>query len=176
MTLHSRSRWWHPVSRSIASTRGGTWMNRHSLPRLDRLVMRLSGGRTSVTTLMSGLPLISVTTTGARSGKQRTTPLIAIPDGRKLALIATNWGQKRNPAWYYNLRANPQATVAIEGKTLTYRAREATPKEHEKYWRWAVRMYPGYANYKEWCGGRAIPILVLSPEELAAGDHVRGQE
>lgn len=165
MSLHIRSRWWHPVSKSIASTRFGTWMNRHTLPQLDRMIMRVSGGRTNAARLIAGLPVILLTTTGAKSGKQRRCPLVAIPDGRKIALIATNWGQKRNPAWYYNLRANPQASVTVEGETLAYTAREATPKEHEKYWRWAVRLYPGYANYKEWCGGREIPIMVLSPME-----------
>ena len=46
-----------------------------------------------------------------------------------------------------------------------YAAREATPKEYDKYWRWAVRLYPGYEHYKEWCGGRTIPIMVLTPSE-----------
>jgi deazaflavin-dependent oxidoreductase (nitroreductase family) len=165
MSLHIRSRWWHPMIKSIASTRVGTWLNRYALPPLDRMMMRLSGGRTNATGLVAGLPVIMLTTTGAKSGKQRTTPLIALPDGRKLALIATNWGQKRNPAWYHNLRANPQASVTVGGETKFYVAREATPKEYDKYWRWAVRVYPGYENYKEWCGDREIPILVLSPAE-----------
>lgn len=150
------------MTKSVASTRFGTWLNRHALPSLDRLVMRASGGKTNATALLTGLPVILLTTTGAKSGKPRTTPLIAIPDGRRLALIATNWGQKRNPAWVYNLRAHPHATVTHDGKTLAVVARDATPKEYEKYWRWAVRLYPGYENYLEWSEGRSIPILVLT--------------
>lgn len=169
--LQVKSRWWHPLARSIASSRFGTWINRHMLPSLDRLAMRVSGGRVNATSLVAGLPVIVLTTTGAKSGKERKSPLIAIPDGRKLALIASNWGQKRNPAWYYNLRAHPQASVTVGGETQAYVARAATPKEYDKYWRWAVRLYPGYENYKEWSGDREIPIMILSPVEPARTDN-----
>jgi deazaflavin-dependent oxidoreductase (nitroreductase family) len=165
MTLHLKSRWWHPMAKSVASTRFGTWMNRYTMPSLDRLVMRASGGKTNATALMAGLPVILLHTTGAKSGKARTTPLIALPDGRKLALIATNWGQKRNPAWVYNLRAHPDASVTYDGETYPVSARDATQKEHVKYWRWATRLYPGYENYLEWSDGRRIPIMVLTLQD-----------
>lgn len=170
MSLNVKSRWWHPATKSIAATRFGTWMNRHTLPPLDRLVMRASGGKTNVTALIAGLPVILLTSTGAKSGKLRTTPLIAIPDGRKLALIGTNWGQARNPAWVYNLRAHPNATVTYGGRTHAVVAREATPKEHDKYWRWAARLYPGYSNYLEWSEGRPIPIMVLTLQGESAAE------
>ena len=175
MTLHVKTRWWHSTAKAIASTRMGTWMNRHTLPALDRLIMRVSGGKTNATALIAGLPVVTLHTTGAKSGKPRTTPLVAIPDGRKLALIATNWGQKRNPAWFYNLRAHPDATVTYGGKTHSVVAREATPKEREKYWRWAVRLYPGYENYLDWSEGRPIPIMVLTlQEQMASADDGGG--
>ena len=168
MSLHTKPRWWHPMLKSVASTRVGTWINRYVLPPVDRLVMRATGGRINLAGLATGLPVIVLTTTGAKSGKQRTTPLIAIPDGRKLALIATNWGQKRNPSWYYNLRAHPQAFVTVEGQTRAYTAREASPKEYDKYWRLAVHLYAGYENYQVWSGDRKIHIMVLSPVDVTA--------
>jgi deazaflavin-dependent oxidoreductase (nitroreductase family) len=172
MTVNGRPRWWHPVARSYASSRFATFVNRYALPPIDRMVMRLSGGATSLSALSTGLPVIVLTTTGARSGKKRTTPLVAMPDGRKLVLIASNWGQERNPAWYYNLRANPCASVEIAGQSRTYVSREATPKEYDKLWRRASRFYPVYEKYKEWSQGRHIPIVVLTPqEERPAGEH-----
>ena len=165
MSLDTRSSWWDKIANSIASTRFGTWVNRNTLPHLDRMTMRASGGRISGTTLIAGLPVFQLTTTGAKSGQQRTSSLIGIPDGREIVVIASNWGQKRNPAWYYNLRANPQADVTVDGETRAFTAREATPEEYEKYWDQAVDLYSGYANYKEWCGDRKIPIMVLSPME-----------
>ena len=167
MTIEIKRRWWHSLLRSYGATRVGTRINRTLLLRLDRLVIQLSGGRATATAWVAGLPMIMLTTTGAKSGKARTTPLIGIPDGRKIIVIASNWGQKKHPAWYINLRAHPEAEVTVKGETRPYMAREATPKERERYWRRAVQLYPGYASYKEWCGDRVIPIMVLSPSQEA---------
>jgi len=167
MTIQIKPHWWQPALRSFGGTRVGTRINRTLLPRLDRLVLRLSGGRNTATAWIAGLPMIMLTTTGAKSGKARTTPLIGIPDGRKIVLIASNWGQKKHPAWYFNLRAHPEVQVTVKGEMRPYSAREATPKERERYWRRAIQLYPGYASYREWCGDRVIPIMVLSPSQDA---------
>ena len=73
---------------------------------------------------MAGLPIVAVTTIGAKSGQPRSFPPVAIPDGGNVILIASNFGQHNHPAWYYNLRAHPEVQLTYEGKTVTYLARE----------------------------------------------------
>src|SRR5829696_4315935 len=88
-----------------------------TLHHLDRLVFRLTKERHTFSTLASGLPVVMLTTTGAKSGKQRTSPVLGIPDGERIALVASNWGQHRHPGWYHNLRANPRASISVGGVT-----------------------------------------------------------
>jgi hypothetical protein len=96
----------------IASVAPVAWLLARTLRHLDRAAANLSGGRTTATSLLTGLPVIYLTTTGAKSGQPRTTPLICGVDGDRLILFATNFGGQKNPAWSFNLRANPVATVA----------------------------------------------------------------
>ena len=131
---------------------------------IDRPFLRASKGRTSVASFFTGLPTVMCTTTGAKSGQPRAIPLIAIPDGEKIFLIASNWGGKKFPAWYHNLRVNPRAQITYGGETRTFVAREAVGQAYETYWQRAVDLYKGYASYKTRTGGRPIPIMVLEPE------------
>jgi deazaflavin-dependent oxidoreductase (nitroreductase family) len=102
--------------------------------------------------------------TGAKTGAKRSLPLVCLHDGELRILIASNLGSQSNPAWYYNLVANPQVLVSEKNKHSGYTARHAAPDEREKYWKEALQLYPGYANYQERAGGRIIPILVLEPD------------
>lgn len=145
----------------LASLGPVAWLLARALRHLDRSVMLISGGRTTATSLLSGLPVIYLTTTGARSGQPRTTPLICGVDGDRLILFATNFGGRKNPAWSYNLRVHPVATVAYQGKSAVYRSREATPEERIRYWRMADRLYVGYTAYRQRAAHREIPIFVL---------------
>jgi deazaflavin-dependent oxidoreductase (nitroreductase family) len=134
---------------------------------LDRGALRLSGGRWTVSGLLTGLPVVMLTTMGARSGQPRSVPLLYIRDAAQpevFALIATRWGQGGAPAWYYNLKANPRATGVIDGVRGTYVAREATGAEYDRYWRLGAETYIGYPRYKARLGERHIPIMVLAPE------------
>lgn len=140
-----------PVSAVLART----------LHHLDGPVLRWSDGRFSAASLVAGLPIISLTTTGAKSGQARTVPLIAIPDGQRLILVASNWGRPKHPAWYHNLRANPTATATVGGQTAVWIARELGGAEREAAWQRAVALYPGYAEYARRNGGRVIPVLAL---------------
>lgn len=133
------------------------------LHHADALLLRLSGGKMTFAQL-SGLPIIELTTTGAKTGKKRTLPLTGLPDGKKYALIASNFGQKNNPAWYYNLKANPECTVKKDGQVGTYIAREADPQENKHYYDMAISYYIGYAAYKQWAPHREIPVMVLEPK------------
>ena len=141
---------WKPIS----------WLMARLLHHADTLLLRVSGGKWTFAQL-SGLPIIELTTTGAKTGKQRTIPIAAFPDGKKLALIASNFGQKNNPAWYYNLKTNPECVVKKDGQVGTYIAREAAGQEYDQYYDMAVSYYIGYAAYKQRAGNRKIPVMVL---------------
>ncbi|MFN2143743.1 MAG: nitroreductase family deazaflavin-dependent oxidoreductase, partial [Anaerolineales bacterium] len=96
-------------------------------------------------------------------GLPRTTPLVALAEGEKIILIASYFGSTRHPAWYYNLRANPEVSVSHKGQTGQYRARLAVGEEREGYWEMAASLYPGYTLYKQKAGDRQIPVVVLEP-------------
>lgn len=85
--------------RSAAATRPVATSLARALPTLDRAVGRLTGGRTTACALLSGLPVVVLTTTGRRSGERRSTQLIGVPVGDTLALLGTNFGRSRTPAW-----------------------------------------------------------------------------
>jgi deazaflavin-dependent oxidoreductase (nitroreductase family) len=104
-----------------------------------------------------------LTTTGARTGQQRTWPVIAVPDGDNLVVIASNRGQRHHPAWYHNLRAHPRATVTVGGVPRPVQAHEAIGNERERLWRRDLEVYPGRAAYERRAANRRIPVVVLAP-------------
>ena len=130
---------------------------------LDRLAFKLTKGRYSVSEILSGVPVIQLTTSGAKTREARTMPLVSMFDGDKIALIASNFGQKRNPGWYYNLKANPECEVQFHGSSSKYIARETAGEEREKYWQLAVSYYKGYELYKIRAAHRQIPVMILVP-------------
>src|SRR5512143_1567978 len=148
----------------IPRSKPGSWFFARTLHHLDRPVLRLSHGRYSLTSIMAGLPVVTVTTIGAKSGQPRSLPLVALPDGENVILIASNYGQKHHPAWYYNLHAHPEVQLTYEGKTVTYLAQEIDGAERERCWQHAVDLYSGYASYKERAGQRKIGVFLLRPE------------
>lgn len=155
--------WWQRLIGDLASTQlAGFFLFRY-LHRLDRFVMRMSTGRYTATGLLTGLPVIWLKTIGAKSGQPRCTPLVALKDGEHWALIASSLGNSHNPAWYYNLKANPKVSVSLDHSTSAYIAREVYGKEREYWWQRAVDLYPGYARYKIHAGNRQIPIIILYP-------------
>jgi deazaflavin-dependent oxidoreductase (nitroreductase family) len=113
--------------------------------------------------MFTGLPVVFLSTTGARSGKSRNVPLAGYPDGEKIILIASSLGSVHHPAWYHNLRANPRVQLSINGQTGNYNARIANKSERDDYWQLALDYYPGYQAYEQRCGRREIPIVVLEP-------------
>ena len=149
-----------PLSSSVAS-----WFFRGVLHYLDRPIMRWSNNRISLPAILVGLPVIMLTTTGAKSGKKRVMPVVGIGDGEKVVLIASYFGSQRHPAWYYNLRANPEATLAFAGYEGQYVAHEAIGAERERYWQMANGVYRGFEAYQRRTAGRLIPVLVLVPKD-----------
>ena len=100
---------------------------------------------------------------GAKSGTKRTVPLLYIPDGEHVVLVASKGGFPKHPAWYHNLVANPDTEVQIGSERRRVHARVATPAERERLWPQAVRMYGGYEDYAARSKGREIPLVVLEP-------------
>ncbi len=156
--------WWHSLVTPITSSAIGSRLSAKIAPALDQLIYRKSNGRTTLSSMLAGVPVILVTTTGAKTGQSRTIPLLGIPDGENIILIASNWGGKKNPAWYYNLKANPEATVTLNGQNVVYIAREVTGEKRERCWARATAVYPGYNAYKKRADGRIIPVLLLKPQ------------
>lgn len=133
------------------------------LHHIDTAVLRWSHGRKNLTEMLTGLPVVVITTTGAKSGKPRTIPLAGIPDGEKVILVPTHFGRDTYPAWYHNLLANPRAQLQQNGKPREYISRIANQDEWEHFWNLAVHYYPGYQSYRERSGDREIPLFVLEP-------------
>jgi len=130
--------------------------------RLDTLILKISKGKHTMAELV-GLPMIEITTTGAKTGEARTMPLVSLIDGEKIALIGSNFGRKTNPGWYYNLKKNPQCTALVNGHAQTYLARETQNEERQKYWDMAVSLYKGYDLYRIRAAHRQIPVMILEP-------------
>jgi deazaflavin-dependent oxidoreductase (nitroreductase family) len=99
---------------------------------------------------------------GAKSGVERTSPLLYIEDGPNLVIVASKGGYPSHPAWFHNLRANPEATVQVGSERRPVRARVATPAERARLWPRAVDAYGGYAEYQSRTG-REIPLVILEP-------------
>lgn len=129
--------------------------------RLDPLVSKLTGGKRSFAGFAAGLPSVILTTAGAKSGKRRTVALLGIPHPDGVAVVATNYGDAKHPGWYYNLEANPAATVTIEGDTWGATARLATPGERDEIWAKGVEIFPGLTKEQ---AGRQPPHRGLRPQ------------
>lgn len=149
---------------TFGSTKIGAWVFAKTLHHFDRYVFKMSNGRTTITAFISGLPMLVLTTTGAKSGLQRTTPLIYASDSKEskqIGVIASNYGQTRYPSWYHNLKANPEAEINIEGLSYSVVAHEAEGGEYDHYWSIFTKVYKGYPEYKKRVTNRHIPIMVL---------------
>ncbi len=156
--------WWQLIDQRIAASHIGAQLFSLSLHHIDRFFFKISGGRYSIARVLTGLPIVLVTTRGARTGMARQVPLVGFPFDEKIILIASNWGHANYPAWYFNLRACPETEVTQSGCTRKYIAREAAGSEYDEYWKQVVQQYAGYAAYKSRAGSRKIPILVLTPQ------------
>jgi deazaflavin-dependent oxidoreductase (nitroreductase family) len=162
-----KPRFWHKLIQALSASRFGHWLLADNLHKLDRPVLRLSGGRTSLTSILSGLPVVVLTAKGAKSGQPRTIPIAAMRDGSRIVLIASAFGKPHHPSWYHNLKANPDAQVQIDGIDYPCRAYEAEGAERSTYWEQAVEMYAGFALYAQKAKPRHIPVVVLEVEGLA---------
>ncbi|HEU5229473.1 MAG TPA: nitroreductase family deazaflavin-dependent oxidoreductase [Ktedonobacteraceae bacterium] len=107
-----------------------------------------------------GAPLLLLTTTGAKSGKKYTTPLMYLPDGDQMLIFASKGGAPTNPSWYHNLVAHPDATVEVGTKTFDVIASVVTGEERDRLYAEQSRRYPNFAEYQEKTT-RRIPVIAL---------------
>ena len=129
---------------------------------IDVPLLRLTKGRLSIAW---GFPVVLLTTTGAKSGRRRTVPLLYVDRGEdEIAIIGTRFGNTKHPAWYHNLNADPTCQVEIKGRSWMASSRFANEDERAEIWSQAVRNYSGYDVYKNWTEGRVPPVLILTPE------------
>ena len=121
---------------------------------------RLSGGR--IGGRMGRAPVLLLHHVGRKTGTARVTPLLFLPDGRRLVVVGSKGGASRDPAWVANLMANPLTTVEVARQRVRVRARMANDAEREQYWPRLVEIYPSYAVYQKRTD-RVIPVVVLEP-------------
>ena len=147
--------------RRFAASPPGSWLFARVLHHVDRPVYRLTRGRHTFASLVSGLPVVMLTTTGARSGLPRSVPVLGLPTPGGVAVIASNFGQRHHPAWYHNLRAKLEGQVAIDGARHRFRAHEAAGEERARIWQQGLQVYPGWSQYERRASNREICVFVL---------------
>lgn len=108
-----------------------------------------------------GAPLLLLHTTGAKSGAQRISPLMYLPDADTYVIFASKAGSDSNPAWYHNLKANPDAKIEVGDDTIAVVAEEVTGERRDSLYRTQAELYSGFADYEKKTT-RVIPVVVLT--------------
>src|SRR4029450_6481875 len=121
-----------------------------------------SGGTKGTTLRDTGLPVILLTTRGAKSGKLRKTPLMRVEHDGRYAAVASLGGAPKHPVWYHNVKADPHVELQDGTVKKDYIAREVTGDEKALWWQRAVEAYPHYAHYQTKTP-RALPVFLLTP-------------
>jgi deazaflavin-dependent oxidoreductase (nitroreductase family) len=154
------------LSRLVRQVGGEPWfavVGRVYVP-IDRLLGRITKGRLSPLGLLD-LPSLMLTTSGRRSGKARTQPLLYARDGNAFVVIGSNWGKKHHPAWSGNLLAHPEAIITLRGKDIPVRARLTEGAERERLEGLLRAMWPAYGTYERRAGGRHLRVFRLECQD-----------
>jgi F420H(2)-dependent quinone reductase len=132
---------------------------------LHTALYKASGGRLGHK--IPGVPgkMLLLDHIGAKSGTKRTAPLLYFRDGEDLVIVASKGGFPKHPAWFHNLKANPDTTVQVGSHHVPVHARVANPEERERLWPEAVKSYRGYADYQVRSKRREIPLVILEPRK-----------
>jgi len=151
------------ASSSELANKHGVYLGRRST-KIHVALYRRTGGRLGGH--LPGWPsarILLLDHTGAKSGLRRTSPLMFHEAGDVVAVVASKGGQPTHPAWFHNLRANPDTTIQIGSVVRDVRARVATDEERERLWPKFLAFYPGYDFLQRNAKGRRIPIVILDP-------------
>lgn len=149
------------LTRAVASTAPGARVLSRTLRPVEALLGQWGSGRLNVTGLVAGLPAVTVTTTGARSGLPRTVPLIPVVTDEVFAVLGTNFGGRRTPAWAVNLEARPEADVAFGDRSVPVRARLLAGTERAEVIGAASQLYAGFGRYVTRASHRRIRVFAL---------------
>jgi deazaflavin-dependent oxidoreductase (nitroreductase family) len=144
---------------ALGNTRLGRFISMHVMWKIDPILMRATGGRLGMGLV---LPTALLETTGARTGGVRRNVVIYFHDDERVTIVASKIGLDHDPAWFHNLVADPDVTLAGIPMRATVVADEA---ERERLWRLADNVFAPYATYRREAAeaGRTIPIVQLSP-------------
>jgi deazaflavin-dependent oxidoreductase (nitroreductase family) len=112
--------------------------------------------------------VVVLTTTGARSRRPRSVPLVGLFKGDDVVVVASNFGSRRHPSWCLNLRARPEALLTYGGRAFSVRAREAAGEEYDRCWAMALQRYAGFQAYAHRSRGRRIPVVLLRLQGVEA--------
>src|SRR4051812_37508947 len=127
---------------------------------LNTWLYRVSGG--FIGGRIGNAPVLLLHHVGRKTGRRRVAPLLYLPDGDRVVVVASNGGATADPAWYRNLMASPATRVEVGRSGREVVAREVTPEERESYWPRLVDIYPSYGLYQQRTD-RQIPVVVLEP-------------
>lgn len=147
-----------PLVERIASSKAGAWFFVNVTSKVDPWLLKRTDGRFSS---ILGSPVLLLQHTGAKSGKDRETPLVYATDGDDIILIASAGGASNHPAWYHNLVANPACHVIAKDRTGDYVAEQLSGDDYDAMWTLALDVYGGYAVYQDRAGRRRIPLFRL---------------
>jgi deazaflavin-dependent oxidoreductase (nitroreductase family) len=131
--------------------------------RFNIWLYRKSNGRLGAKMPGYAAPICLLTTTGRRTGLARTSPLLYMPDGHNVVVVASQGGMSKHPEWYLNLVASPKVTVDIDGDARAMLAHTASAEERARLWPLLVAMYPPYEQYQQRTT-REIPVVICSPD------------
>ena len=145
---------------AVALSNPGTWYLKEISKRIDPFLVHATRGRLSSILVT---PVVLLTVKGARTGKERTVALLYFSDGDGVVLMASNYGGTRHPAWYHNIRANPEVTLSGGGWSGRFVAHETEGEERERLWANAKQLTRAYTRYEGMTDGRTIPVLRLVP-------------
>ncbi|MEU6751402.1 nitroreductase family deazaflavin-dependent oxidoreductase [Spirillospora sp. NPDC046719] len=137
------------------------------MSRVNIAVYRATGGRVGGTwrlgsAFRKGVPICLLTTKGRKTGRPRTQPLLYMPDGDRVVIVASQGGLPKDPLWYLNLRADPRVTVQVRRDVRRMRARTASPEERAALWPRLVAVYADFDKYQSWTD-REIPVVICEP-------------
>jgi F420H(2)-dependent quinone reductase len=142
------------------------------LGRIHGGMYRASGGKLGRT--FFGSPVLLLTTTGRRTGRSRTWPLVYLLEGNLIIVVASNGGQPNHPAWYLNLRTNPHVSVQLGDQRHAMIAQTVEGDQRGRLWSRVVREYPVYGDYQRKTD-REIPVVILHPTASALGEDKANQ-
>jgi deazaflavin-dependent oxidoreductase (nitroreductase family) len=154
----------HRMVTRIASSAIGIGIIRKVGPRIDPTLIRLTGGRLSSVT---PFPALLLSHTGARSGVTRTTPIVYFTDAGRVIVIGSNFGAHKHPAWYHNIKANPEVTLLGRGFRGSFLAEEVVGPERDRLFQFAAGASSPYGHYQQSAADRLIADC-LSPDRVTS--------